>query len=74
MKTYRIWYKDGSARLVTADSPSEAKALGRELAEMDAQDVSLAFTKAKKDNPDRARELQREWLGLTVVTKVEELV
>jgi hypothetical protein len=44
-----------------------------ELAELEAQDISLAFTKARASHPERARELARGWRGRTTVKKVEKL-
>ena len=72
--TFRCWFKDGSARLVGAESEQEAKVSATVSAKLDALDLSRAYTKEKSSNPDRARELCKEWLGLTTVTKVEALV
>jgi hypothetical protein len=71
--TFRVWYRDGSARLVTARDTQEARAEGKALAEVDALDISDGYKVAKQNNPDRAKELLNEYLGRTVVTKVESL-
>jgi hypothetical protein len=69
--TFRVWYKNGSARLVQAVNEEQARSIAREVAELDAQDISLAHTGAKASHPDRARELSNEWQGATTITKVE---
>jgi hypothetical protein len=71
--TFRVWYENGSARLVQAVNEEQARAIAKEVAELDAQDIGLAYTAAKASNPDRARELATEWQGLTTVKKVEAL-
>lgn len=73
MATFRVWYRDGSARLVSAADESSARGQAKELAELAALDISHAYTKAKKADPDRAKELAKEYIGRTVVTKVEQL-
>jgi hypothetical protein len=73
MATYRVWFSNDSARLVTASSPEEALQVARELAELDATDLKLEYQSAKAGNPDRAKELAHEWLGCTLVKKVESL-
>ena len=71
--TFRVWYKNGTARLVTASDAKEARGIAKELAEVAATDLSIAYGKAKATNPDRAKELAAEYVGCTVITKVEPL-
>jgi hypothetical protein len=72
--TFRVWFKNGSSRLVTADSATDAREVARQLAELDALDISHAYTKAKREGCyERAAELKDEWLDCTVVKKVEQL-
>lgn len=75
LTTFRVWYRNGSARLVSAVDESAARAEAKELAELSATDIKLAYQDAKaKGHEDRAKELGKEYVGLTVVTKVERLM
>ncbi len=73
--TYRVWFRDGSARLVEAENEAEARSLAKEGATLDAADVQQAYLLAKKRacNAARAGELAKEWAGLTIIRKVEKL-
>jgi len=69
--TFRVWYRNGSARLVSAADAAEARRAARELAERDAADLGAACRQAK--DKERARELAQEWQGCTTIAKVEAL-
>jgi hypothetical protein len=46
VNTYRVWMKDGYARIVNAESEDEARGVARELTELDIK--GAAMTKSEK--------------------------
>lgn len=59
---------------MTAETEHDARGEAKELAELSATDVKLAYQAAKeRGQEDRAKEIAAEYVGLTVVKKVEKL-
>lgn len=69
--TFRVWYRDGSARLVQADSKELAEGVGYSKACEDAQDIRSAYLCETPGG--RKDELLREYNNRTRVRKVEQL-
>jgi hypothetical protein len=72
--TYRVWFLDGSARLVTGvDSRGAALARVQETYICRAQEISEEYQMCCDTDRHRATVLLQEWLASTIVTKLEAL-
>jgi hypothetical protein len=71
-RTYRVWFRNGSAVIVSAVGPHHARQEAQKAAEISNMGIRVAYKKARADGQDdRALELAKEWADWTVTTKAE---
>lgn len=70
--TYRVWYRSGAARLVDAETETEARGIARELGHLEAVDIKEALGNPKATEETKI-DLIREYKLHTTIAKVERL-